>query len=165
MQMSGGCYRLDDRGFPDAGANKESHGHQSVLTLWASKNNGKPARLPDGAFEEEHIEWEKAMTEWALKGGADFVRYQTLKETDASLLKQRLDIGRENAKIRKNIMIQRNEQTTARLEVDRLLLQIETSKSLCESMERDSRRLIARRMTLDIERSTIKLEMEACKFD
>ena len=57
----------------DSGANKESHGHQSVLTLWASKNDGKPARLPDGASEEEHIKWEKAMTEWALKGGADFV--------------------------------------------------------------------------------------------
>ena len=147
----------------DSAPNKESHGHQSVLTLWSSKNDGKPARLPDGASEEEHAAWEKAMTDWALQGAADFARYHTLKAKDDSLMKERLNIGRDNAKIRKNILIQNDDQTRARLEVDRLLIQIQTSKSSCESMERDSRRLIARRMILDMERRAKKKETDAHK--
>ena len=146
----------------DAGANKESYGHQSVLTLWA-KNDGKPSELANGASEEERVEWEKAMTEWALKGAADFVKYQTLRERDASLLKQRVDIGRENAILRKNIAKKPSDQTKARLEADLLLIHIKTSKSLCESMERDSCRLIAKRMILDMERRSKKLDMDECK--
>ena len=65
------------------GVNRESFGHQSVMTAWA-KDDGRPI-LKDGASEEEHEKWAALTTAWALRGGSTIVNLGILEEKHSTL--------------------------------------------------------------------------------
>ena len=143
------------------GVNRESFGHQSVMTAWA-KDDGRPI-LKDGASEEEHKKWAALTTAWALRGGSTIVNLGILEEKHSTLSKNRFDTSLEYAKVRKLLTSEKETIANTQHAIDDLLVTLEESKNRLYQMDVDSKVLFAKRIKIDQDKKIIAEEIATLK--
>ena len=143
------------------GVNRESFGHQSVMTAWA-KDDGRPI-LKDGASEEEHEKWAALTTAWALRGGSTIVNLGILEEKHSTLSKNRFDTSLEYAKVRKLLTSEKETIANTQHAIDDLLVTLEESKNRLYQMDVDSKVLFAKRIKIDQDKKNIAEEIATLK--
>ena len=135
--------------------NKESFGHQSVLTAWA-KDDGRPKKLNPGASDEETKAWAKAMTDWALTGTGRKVELQVLTNKNSALSRLRTTTGKEYA----TIMRQMKEERDV---FKKLSLAIDSSKGRLLNMEWEAKQLQQKRQRIDSEKKKLDKQISVIK--
>ena len=143
------------------GVNRESFGHQSVMTAWA-KDDGRPI-LKDGASEEEHEKWAALTTAWALRGGSTIVNLGILEEKHSTLSKNRFDTSLEYAKVRKLLTSEKETIANTQHAIDDLLVTLEESKNRLYQMDVDGKVLFAKRIKIDQDKKIIAEEIATLK--
>ena len=144
--------------------NKDSHGHQSVITAWA-KDDGKPKDLKTGASKEETEEWADKMTTWALRGSRRIVELQCLNSKHAALTTRRIVIGRENAAVLRSLQVERDTIQKTKLAINELIANLNLSKTRFYQLDQKAKHLAIVRRKIDVQRVEVSNEIARIKSE
>ena len=134
--------------------NKESFGHQSIATAWAA-DDGKPKPPKDGCSEEEKEEYYKALSEWALRDSVRIAELESMNKKHDSLTKNRISVSMEYAQSRREVQTAKQQIRDAKLAIDKLLLELNSSKERLYKTDEKGKKLLTKRRKIDEEKAEI----------